>query len=475
MRDIKPTGNMRKAPRHEAPDELPPEAKRLYEKHAKKTTTTRRFAGSKVPVTNVHVPKQSLPQKRQEVAPEVIEERPLFAKVDITKKSQAKKKRISMRLGTKERTILLSLLGVVVLTAGIAAFLFLPKASIGLTIKTAPLLIDQKFTIATNIGSIPNAIPGNVFAQKVDLQGSSPVTSTEVVGTKAKGTVQLVNKTFDEQKIKERSRLVTKDGVLFYMIGSATIPGASPSGVSSINVEVEAAESGEQGNIAPQKLTFAALDSSAQTVVYGQNVAALTGGTGKEVKVIQEADLTQAKAAAAAQAKAQVSGTAQSQLQKGWSLLEESWDTKLDAFTPTGKIGDRVESIPYTATGTVRVMAFKNDALMSVLENALKTELSKDYMLFPGPISYTKSVDKLDFDNGQVGITTRVTHTTIPMFSIDTLKDKLAGRSKVEAINYLQGLPGVQNATIETWPFWVQSVPQIQKRIDIQLSSDRQL
>jgi hypothetical protein len=473
MRDIKPTGNIRKVPHHGAPDELPPEAKRLYEKHAKKVTT-RRFAGSKVPVTNVHVPKQSLPETRHKVAPEKIEARPLFAKVDITKKTH-KKKRISMRLGTKERTILLSLLGVVLLTAGIAVFIFIPKASIGLTIKTAPLLIDQKFVIATNAASLPNAVPGNVFAQKVDLQGSSPVTSTEIVGTKAKGTVQLINKTFEEQKIKERSRLVTKDGVLFYMIKSATIPEANSSGVSSITVEVEAAESGEQGNIAPQQLKFAALDSSAQTVVYGQNTTAFKGGTGQQVKVIKESDIEQAKAAAAAQAKAQVMGTAQSQLQKGWSLLEESWDTKMDVFTPTGKVGDKVENIPYTATGTVRVMAFKTDTLMTALENALKAELNKDYMLFPGPLSYTKSVDSIDWDKGEVAITTRVTHTTIPTFSLDTLKDKLAGRSKTEAINYLQGLPGVQNATIDTWPFWVQSVPEIQKRIDIKLSSDRQL
>lgn len=473
MRDIKPTGNIRKIPHHRAPDELPPEAKELYEKHANKGSS-RRFVGSKVPVTNVHVPKQSLPSKRKETPPEVTEERPLFAKVDITKKANHKKKRISMHLGAKERTILLSLLGVVALTAGIAVFIFLPTATIALTVKTAPLLIDQKLTIATNIAAVPNAIPGSVFAQKVDIQGSSPVTSTEVVGTKAKGTLQLINKTFDEQKIKERSRLVTKDNVLFYMTKAVTIPGASPSGVSSVTVEVEAAESGEQGNIAPQKLNFAALDSSAQTVVYGQNTAALTGGSGQQVKVIREVDLEQAKAAAAAQAKSQISATANSQLQKGWTLLEESWDTQLDTFTPTGKVNDRVDSIAYSASGTVRVMAFKNDALMTALENALKTALDKDYMLFPGSISYTKSVDKVDWASGQIAITARVTHTTIPTFSLDTLKDKLSGRSKAEATNYLQGLPGIQNATIDLWPFWVQSIPEIQKRIDIQLSSDRQ-
>ncbi len=465
MRDIKPTGNIRKIPRHSAPEGLPPEAKTLYEKQAKKSST-RRFTESKVAVTNVHVPKQEEP---------LTEHRPLFAKVDISKKKHPRKKRLAMHLGRKERTILLSLLGVVVVMVGIALFIFLPKASIALTIKTAPLLIDQKLTIATNAASTANAVPGSVFTQAADVQGSSPVTSTEKIGTKAKGTVQLINKTFDVQKIKERSRLVTKDGILFYMVSSANIPEASPSGVSSVEVQVEAAEAGAQGNIAAQRLDFAALDSGGKQVVYGQSVGTFTGGSGEEVKVIQEADLEAAKVAAKAQAKTQVEEAAKGQLQKGWSILEESWDASITAFTPTGKVGDRADSIPYTASANVRVMAFQDSTLITGLENALKNALDKDYMLFPGPISYTKAVDATDWEKGQVSLTARVTHTTIPTFSLDTLKDKLAGRSKEEAMNYLLGLPGVQGAELNLWPFWVQSIPEIQKRIDIQLSSDRTL
>lgn len=467
MRDIKPTAHKRKAPHHQAPDELPPEAQELYEQHAAKSSS-RRFTGSKVPVTNVHVPRQSIAH--------IAEERPLFAKVDITKKSHSlkKKKRISMRIGRKERTLVLSLLGVVIVTACMAAYIFLPKASIALVVKTAPLLIDQKFTIATNPGNIPNAVPGNIFTQNLNIEGSSPVTSVETVGTKATGKVQLINKTFDEQKIKERSRLITKDNVLFYMTSSATIPAADSAGVASVTVDVEAAEAGPAGNIAAQTLQFAALDKAAQSLVYGQNTAAFTNGSGEQIKIVTEADIEQAKNAAIAKAKEQSSSSVQSQLQNNWSILEESWDTELDTFTPNAKVGDKVDTISYTANGTVRVMTFQEDVLMKALEQALTAALSKDYMLFPGAISYTKSVDNANYEAGQVNITARVTHTTIPSFSLDTLKDKLAGRSTSEAINYLQGLPGIQNATIDTWPFWVKKVPEIQKRIDMKITSDRQ-
>lgn len=425
---------------------------------------TKKLSGSKVDVANVHVPENEAPAER----------RPLFANVELAKK-HIKKKRVSMRLGRKERMILLALLGVAVLAGALAAFVFLPSATIALTLQTAPLLVDQKLTISSNAAAASNAIPGSPFVQEVTVQGSSPVTSTEYVGTKAKGTVQLINKTFDDQKIKEKSRLMTKDSVLFYMLGSATIPAGDSGGVGSVNVQVEAAEAGPKGNITAQRLDFAALDASAQSLVYGQSQGTFTGGTGEEVKVIKEIDIEQAKTAAGTQAKLEAEQTARAQLQHGWVILEESWESKVTEFTPTGKIGDRIASIPYNAKATERVMTYKEEALITALHNALKSRLDENYMLFPGPLSYTKSVDAMDWEKGEVTMTARVTHTTVPAISIETLRDKLAGRKKEEASAYLQGLPGVQFATIDLWPFWVQRIPEIQKRVDISIKSDRDI
>ena len=365
MRDITPSQKPSFS-RKDIPEELPPEAKKLYEKHAEKAaarkssakTSSRRFTGSQIPITNVHIPKQTLPEKpasRQQENEEDVdtEKRPLFAVVDniAPQQKKAKKKKPSkaaMMLGTKETKIALSLLAVVLLTAGIAAFIFLPSATIDLRLQTAPLLVDQKLTIASNTASEPNTVPGTVFSQQIRVEGASPVTTTEIVGTKAKGTVRIFNKTFDVQKIKEKSRLVTKDGTLFYMLGSEIIPASSDSNIASATVEVEAAEAGEKGNITPQHLNFAALDSSAQTVVYGQAESTLTGGSGQEVKVVADSDIDQAHEAAKAQAKAQVEAAAHGQLQSGWSILDESWDVQLSNFAPGQKTGDKADTISFT-------------------------------------------------------------------------------------------------------------------------------
>jgi hypothetical protein len=292
--------------------------------------------------------------------------------------------------------------------------------------------------------------------------------STQFVGEKASGTVSIVNRTVDEQKIKDQSRLVTDDGTLFYMQTPAFVPANS-----SIPVPVEADEAGPQGNVDSGRLNFAALDEDSQKLVYAEVTQPIAGGSGDEVKVVRAEDLSAAREQAAAMARDQVKGSIQAQLANGWSILDESWSADLTNFDTAIAEGDQQDAIPFTADVRIRVMAFQQSQLQDRLKAALEDRLDENHMLFPGEISFTKSIDDIDWDTAVGHMTVRVTHTTIPTFSLDTLRDKLASRSKEEAESYLEGLPGVQSVDIKLSPFWVQSIPRIDKRIELDLISDR--
>lgn len=472
MQDIVSKGNnSRRSSRSSAPDDLPPEVKALYEKQASKAPAPKpRFTGSKVPVSNVHVPKQVLPTKRPAPA---VKSRPLFVPKEEIKKSPVTSKKgttATMRIGYKERKIVAVLLILVLLAAGLAAAIFLPKADISLVLATAPLLIDQELTIrGSEASAASNIIPGSSFVREVKVDGTSPVTSTEVIGTKARGTVTLVNRTTQEQPIREQSRLVTQDGILFYMQRHAIIPPDS-----SVSVEVEAAEAGEAGNVSSGRLDFAALDASSQSLVYAEVNQPLTGGSGQEVSVVKAEDIEQAQEAAKTAARQKVEQEIRAELQENWTLLDESWTSEIQSFESDAKENDQKSTITYSALVMVRVLGYEEKALQDRLKQSLEERLDQDYMLFPGPISFTKSVNGVNWETGEGTITVRVTHTTIPTFSLETLRDKIAGRSQEDALSYLQGLKGVQSASVELSPFWVQTIPRIDKRISIELVSDRQ-
>lgn len=447
-----------------------------------------RLTGSSVPVGKVHVPLDE-PEHREPAGavspppsvPPVSKPketakpkaRPLFA----TKPKDAPKLKKSSskgaRVGHKERKIIAGLIVLLLIVGLLGAWLFLPKATITLVLRTAPLLVDEEVVIQAETGSA-NVVPGTALFREVQVEGVAPVTGVEVVGEKARGTVQIVNRTLEEQSIKEESRLVTEDGTLFYMQGHAIVPPATSGAPSRVSVTVEAAEAGEVGNIEPQRLDFAALPGESQQVVYAEATQALTGGSGEEVKVVSEGDLDRVEASASQAARDQVEDEMRSELPDGLSILDESWSVDVDSLEVTAEVGDRSEEIAYSGRAVVRVLGYEEESLDGYLRTILEGQLDDEFVLFPGPISYTKSVEEVDWESGRGVLDVRVTHTTIPDFSLETLQQKVAGRSEDEALQYLRGLPGVQTVELDLWPFWVQSIPRIEKRVDIEVVSERQ-
>lgn len=417
-----------------------------------------KLPGARVPIANVQVPKPSI-------------SRPSIPGGGGPGQLRSSGK---IRLGQREKTVVAVIVGLAIIASLIGVIIFLPTARIELSLKTAPLLVDEKMIIKAQADSQSNEVPGTAFFREVTVDGSSPVQSTEVIGSKAAGEVYLVNRSFDEQKIKENSRLVTKDDQLFYMKQAVTIPAATSGGLARVPVTVEAAEAGEAGNIEAQRLDFAALPEAAQALVYAEADKPLDGGRGDEVKVIKDADLEAAKKTAGQQARDQVEQEIRDQLPKGWTIMEESWTVDLESFDTEAKTDSRQETVSYQARAAVHVFGYEGAKLENKLKDALTARLDEQYMLFPGPISYTKSVENIDWEVGEADISARVTHTTVPKISLDVLREKLAGRSKSETKQYLEGLTGVQSAQIDLWPFWVNVVPRIANRINIDLQPDRQ-
>lgn len=491
MRDIRPAQPMGGQRRD---DEVPPEeveraSKTLYEATGDKaprkeqppaaapkllprtTRSPKRFTGAAIPVTKIHVPEDTLSHSDADHVTQTkrAASRPLFAVPAPSARGRGGRGRV----GPREQRLLFAFFGLVVVAAGIAALIFLPTAHILLTFRTAPLLVDQRLTIRAD-GTGSDAIPGTVFRREIHVSGDSPVTHREVVGEVAVGTVRIVNRTFETQSIKERSRLEAADGQLFYMTTHAIVPPAEDSTPSVVTVPVEAAEAGEAGNIEPQRLDFVSFDAGSRTVVYAESIETFTGGSGEEITVVSEEDLDGAQRAAREVARQQAEVEVRTELPEGWVLLSESWQEEPLLFETDAQVGDSIPSIAYDGRVVVQVIGYEQQALDTLLSQALEGQLDEEYMLFPGPISYTKMVDSLDWDNATADLVLRVTHTTIPRLSLDTLRAKLAGRTHQEAQEYLEGFPGVQSVTIDLWPFWVRSIPRIEKRIALDLEPERQ-
>lgn len=421
------------------------------------------WQGSAVPVSSINVPPTLPPPRpvppRPREAPDPTVPRHTLPEVP----------RRRWRIGRRERLIMLGLLLVAIVTGALAALIFLPTADVTLVLRTAPLLVEETVTLQADAES-EGAIPGTAFFREVQVEGSTPTTGEEVIGGKAQGVVDIVNRTSEEQKIKGQSRLVTEDGTLFYMQKAVTLP----AGPSRVSIKVEADQAGENGNVEPQKLFFAALDENARSLLYAEVTKQLTGGSGDTVPVVTGEDLESARSTAGQVARAQVEGDILKELPPGWKILNESWSAELATFETSAEAGQREAAVPFSARALVRVMGYEEEALEQHLRGALEERMDKEYILFPGPLAFTNTVKTANWEEGKAELSVRVTHTTIPNIQLLTLRGKLMGQPVEEAKKYLEGLPGVRSASVTTWPFWVTSVPRIEDRVRLELQSERQ-
>lgn len=425
-----------------------------------------RFTGSKVGVASITTP--TAPRDTARVRSDMDHIVSKSAKGKLSRSPVRKKGTVQVR--KRDRKFVVGFFGLVVVALVVAALLFLPTAAIELRLKTAPLLVDEKVVVRATGEVSEGVVPGVSFFREVVVDGSIPVETTEAVGSIATGTVEIVNATSEEQKIRERSRLETDGGQLFYMLTHAIVPPQSRR-----EVQVEAAVAGEESNMTEGKLVFVALDPSSQDVLFAEvSGGGITGGSGEIISVVGESDIEVAQKAAEETARAQSEVEIETDLEEGWTILNESWTTEVLSFKPAAALGDRSPTLDYSARVSVRVMGYRQDVLEEFLQKALEMELDDEFMLFPGQISYTSSVQNVDWDKSEVTLAVRVTHSTIPELSIQTLREKLAGRSTDEAQQYLEGLPGVRSASLTTWPFWVQSMPRIESRISLDFESERQ-
>jgi len=463
MRDIRPTPKLKPHPLNV--DEILRDTAHEAAARPAVSTNPPKLVGSKVDVSSIEVPndprqKLPLPKRSTSSGGNV----PGFTKSNIATKP---------KVGHRERSIIFILLGLVGVIAVLAAVLFLPKADITLVLRTAPLLVDEQITLAMTQAASKSLVPGTAFFREVAVEGTQQVASTKIIGAKASGTVYIINRTVEPQSIKEQSRLETADGTLFYMQKGVTVPAAGGSPAVA-TVEVVAAEAGDQGNVQKGKLNFPALDGSSQTLVYGEVREPLTGGSGETVPSVSEEDLLAAQQQAGVIARAKVEEDIRGELPSGWVVLEESWTGEMLEFTTPISIDNQEPQIPFQARVNVRVMGYEEEVLEQYLRAALEGKMQEEYMLFPGEISYTKTISSIDWENSTAQVSARVTHTTIPRFSLETLRDKLIGQKEVAARDYLSGLPGVRSVQLELSPFWVNSIPRLNNRIDIELIPERQ-
>lgn len=397
-----------------------------------------------------------------------------------SKKSKKKKKKQNKKLAVpnfeKFRTKLFLGIGAFILLILLWLFgsIILPSAKI--TIKTDTTTVNTNIspTLKTDAKDLDEAgavVPAKL--ETVSKTDSEKVTTTgqKDVGNKATGTITAVNCT-DSTVTVPAGTTFTNSGLSFTSNVNVSVPGSNffsnggCKGDGKASVAVTAMGGGEKYNLS---------DGRSYTTNFANTLtgtgSAMSGGTTKNITVVSQGDIDNAKAKLNDRSKGAASDDLKKALQKGNLYpVVETLNGAAPAITPAPKVGDEASEVTVTQVVTYTMLGAKEDDLKKLIENDAKKQIdtSKQAISDTGLSQASIRVADRKSDNEQK-LSLQTTVTAGAQIDQTALKKEVAGKKKGDIQQLLQGRPGVRDVNIDYSPFWVTKTPSRTSRIRIVL------
>jgi len=354
------------------------------------------------------------------------------------------------------------------LSCGAAFFLIRPEAEV----KVWPYLQTRDFSIQArvdesveNIDLEENIIPGR--ALEAEKLVSENFKTTGLEQRKAEGTIVLYNKyTTGEENWREGTRFISSEGKLFYSKSAITVPGAKYVGgdlvPGSVEVQVVAAEPGEDYNIDPTKFSVYVYRGTAKYPYYWAESSLKMQGGGS-VSVVTSQDLESAEEALSEKAKSQSKETLKAGIPEGWILAESLVESEIIEVIPLSQEGQVQESFTFQVSAKSRGIAFKKDDIKSLVEKRISEniDLSQEISPFNMDIEYDMTED--------LALTISVSAEIYQGMDESLLKKSCFGKTPFEAEqSVLSGFSGVEKIEIDLKPFWARRVPEDVNKVAVE-------
>ncbi|MBI4919975.1 hypothetical protein HY838_01660 [Candidatus Azambacteria bacterium] len=391
-------------------------------------------------------------------------------------KAEIKQSKIGFKKSFSLKQLIASFIGVGILLLAAAMYLILPKANVKLSLKEVPIKLSIQTAVSKNITApdLANGIlPGQYFlltksgSKAIEIIGADDSANLPV---KAGGLITVYNAySAAPQKLIAQTRFETKDGKVFRIQKSITVPGAKMSGSklipSSIKTEVVSDAAGKEYLIGPSYFTIPGFKGSPKYAGFyaesAEPMAAVSGG-------LAPAGQTQAIEITKENLKNELANelkndTLNAYKNSNFVLIDGASTVKADEV----KVDSQIVSMKITWQAV-----FFNEKDFRSLVNY--TAVNKYPVLqnfdFRDTISYPQAF-KADFKKGEIFFTFDLNKDNAFVVDLAGLKKNLAGLDENGMRNVIAGKNFVNSASISLWPFWVRQAPNSPDKINITLDN----
>ena len=370
-----------------------------------------------------------------------------------------------------------AVVALVLLVAGVGAYVLLPSASVVVTPREQSVGPQTLSVVADTSASQPDpeagVVPADLISVDVSAQDTFESTGVRVERTRATGRVTFQSlDTSRTNTIPKGSIVSTEGGVQFRTLQSARLPRAQvvpPLSInpSSASVAVEAVRNGTPGNVPANAITVVprAEDPSITQV---RNPDPTSGGTRTEFPRIEQKDVDKAVEAL----QEQLAGSFQDELRDpsiappDTTIFEDTavLGEATPSVDPTELVGQELESFELGLTSTGTVVAVDPSPVESIAQTRLESFVSPGFQLVDGSVRIDPGAPVIEGQTVRFPVTVEASQVQVP--DAAELKRLILGKPLAEARSILAPFGDVE---LKLWPDWVSSVPTLDARVDVEV------
>lgn len=299
-------------------------------------------------------------------------------------------------------------------------------------------------------------------------------THTDILATKAKGSVILYNTQSTSQSLVATTRFTDMSGTLFRLDKPVTIPKQTGSTPGQATVTLIADQAGTIGNIGLSDFTVVAFKGTAkEKQVYGRGKTAFTGGASGPAYYLTDEEYKAIITPLAQGLEESLKADIVKQVPEGYVLLPNSLAYLPDPIVNPGPSSSA--TITVAATAKMRgVLVKASDLAELILKNIAPQETAtKDQITI-------QNIEGLTYQS-----TTNLTQAILPetfpetitgdatvVWNIDqdAIKHALAGVSRRDFAQKMQPFISIKEAALTLTPFWVSKLPTDLHKITIKIT-----
>jgi hypothetical protein len=372
-------------------------------------------------------------------------------------------------------------IGVLIIILVLAVYLFfkLPKADVTIWPKLDVLSFQQTIIADKTITSIDATkalIPALYFESEKIIAQDFPATGNASNEGKASGTITIYNK-YDPPKsftFVTGTHFMSDSGKLFIASEKIVIPAAKKVGSKitpgSVDVKIQAVEGGTDYNIAPSNFSIPGLKGTASYYsIYASSTSDMTGGYVGKVKKVTEDDIQQAKNVLSQKATTDATTELKAKISADYVLLDNAILSNVsDASTQT-KAGAVADTFNYIVTVKASALAFKKADVEKFVKDYILSQVPENKKLLDGSTKIDYSSNIVDISGGKATLNLSFSSSVYQNIDNNAMGLSLIGETVDQAKQTIYNSLGdqVSKVQIKFWPFWVGSVPNSQKAINI--------